>query len=151
MLTGRGRRGATYDGEPAILLEQLASPSATAEYPYELYPDGDRLVVNTRPIIDAVVHGLGRGIRPADVAGRFHRTMAGMILAECRVKLRITTGISTVCLGGGVFYNDLLTSDVVARLRTCDFDVFVPTSVPAGDGGISLGQALVARARAGEG
>jgi hydrogenase maturation protein HypF len=141
---------ATYDGEPAILLEQLASPSATAEYPYDLYPEGDRLVVDTRPVVGAVVHDLLRGIRPSDVAGRFHRTLAGIILAECRV-LRISTGISTVCLGGGVFHNDLLTSDVVARLRTCDFEVFVPAAVPAGDGGISLGQALVARARAEEG
>ena len=59
------------------------------------------------------------------------------------------TGLDRVCLSGGVFQNDLLTSDTVARLETVGFQVYLPREVPVGDGGIALGQVLVAAHRRG--
>jgi hydrogenase maturation protein HypF len=59
------------------------------------------------------------------------------------------TGLDRVCLSGGVFQNELLTSDTVARLETVGFQVFLPREAPVGDGGIALGQVLVASRRAG--
>jgi hydrogenase maturation protein HypF len=56
-----------------------------------------------------------------------------------------------VCLAGGVFANDLLGSDVAARLTALGFEVYMPREVPAGDGGLSLGQVLVAHARLSQG
>jgi hydrogenase maturation protein HypF len=72
--------------------------------------------------------------------------LAAAILEGCRV-VRGGTGLNRVCLAGGVFCNDLLVSGVAARLQSCDFEVFVSHEVPVGDGGISLGQVLVAHAR----
>jgi hydrogenase maturation protein HypF len=54
-----------------------------------------------------------------------------------------------VCLSGGVFNNDLLTSDLVARLETAGFETYLPREAPVGDGGIALGQVLVANAERG--
>jgi hydrogenase maturation protein HypF len=142
-------RQASYEGQPAILLEQAADTSATLEYPFELPLEEGRVVLDTRPIVAAVVRDLGRGRAPAEVAGRFHRTLAAGVVAVCRL-LRGGTGLTTVCLGGGVFANDLLLSDVAARLSSCDFEVFAPREAPAGDGGIALGQVLVANARRSE-
>jgi hydrogenase maturation protein HypF len=142
-------RQASYEGQPAMLLEQAADTSATLEYPFELPLEGGRVVLDTRPIVAAVIRDLRRGRAPAEVAGRFHRTLAAGVVAVCRL-LRGGTGLTTVCLGGGVFANDLLLSDVSARLSSCDFEVFSPREVPAGDGGIALGQVLVANARRSE-
>jgi hydrogenase maturation protein HypF len=139
-------RQTTYEGQPAILLEQAADTSATREYPFDLDLDAGGMVVDTRPTVLAVVKDLLHGRTPGEVAGRFHRTMAAAALAVCRV-VRGRTGLSRVCLGGGVFQNDLLASDLTARLTSCDFQVFVPHQVPVGDGGIALGQVLVAHGR----
>lgn len=137
---------ATYEGQPAMLLEQAALSSATREYAFELATVDGRLVLDTRPIVAGVVKDLIRGRSAGEVAGRFHRTLAAAILEMSRA-IRGGTGLSRVVLGGGVFQNDLLLSDVVARLETCDFEVYVPRRTPVGDGGIALGQVLVASAR----
>jgi hydrogenase maturation protein HypF len=139
-------REATYEGQPAMLLEQAAHSSATREYAFDVEMDGGRLVLDTRPIVSAVVKDLVKGRDPGEVAGRFHRTLAAAVLEVCRA-IRGGTGLSRACLSGGVFQNDLLLSDVASRLETCDFEVYVPRQVPVGDGGIAVGQVLVADAQ----
>jgi hydrogenase maturation protein HypF len=71
--------------------------------------------------------------------------MAAATLEVCRA-IRGMTGLQRVCLSGGVFNNDLLASDLVARLETVGFEAFLPRQAPVGDGGIALGQVLVANA-----
>ena len=60
------------------------------------------------------------------------------------VKLRDKTGLNKVCLSGGSFQNATLLSHVLPMLRNEGFDVFLHSRVPANDGGISLGQAVIA-------
>ena len=136
----------TYEGHPAILLEQIAEHGATREYPFEVSPEPGGIVLDPRPLVAAIVCDLARGRPAGEVAGRFHRTIAAATLEVCRT-LRGVTGFERVCLSGGVFQNDLLTSDLVARLETVGFEAFLPREAPVGDGGIALGQVLVAAAR----
>lgn len=139
---------ATYEGHPAILLEQVAEGGATREYAFEIGVDGGAITLDPRPVVAAVVRDLRRGRPAGEVAGRFHRTLAAGTLEVCRA-IRGATGLTRVCLSGGVFNNDLLTSDLVARLKTVGFDVYLPQEAPVGDGGIALGQVLVANAERG--
>jgi hydrogenase maturation protein HypF len=135
----------TYEGHPAILLEQVAEAGATREYPFDVVAGNGGLLLDPRDTIRAIVRDLGRGRSLGEIAGRFHRTVAAATLEVCRA-VRGMTGLDRVCLSGGVFQNALLTSDLVARLETVGFEVFVPRRAPAGDGGIALGQVLVANA-----
>jgi hydrogenase maturation protein HypF len=137
---------ASYEGQPAIWLEQAAEHGATREYPFEVAMEPDGIELDVRPLVSAIVADLARGRPSGEVAGRFHRTIAAATLEVCRA-LRGVTGLDRVCLSGGVFQNDLLTSDLVARLETVGFHVFLPREVPVGDGGVALGQVLVAAAR----
>jgi hydrogenase maturation protein HypF len=68
------------------------------------------------------------------------------VTAACR-RLCAETGLRRVALSGGVFQNALLLERVDALLRDSGLEVYSNRSVPANDGGISLGQALVAAAR----
>jgi hydrogenase maturation protein HypF len=93
---------------------------------------------------------LGEGVGAAAVAARFHRGVAAMIV-EVAGRLRDTSGLETVALGGGVFQNATLLELTVPALARAGFRVLIPSQVPTNDGGLSLGQAAVALARASQG
>jgi hydrogenase maturation protein HypF len=93
--------------------------------------------------VAAVASDLDAGAAPADVSARFHATVAAFTHEALR-HLRTRTGVATVALTGGVFQNAVLLEDLAARLRSDGFDVLVHRRVPTNDGGISLGQAIVA-------
>jgi hydrogenase maturation protein HypF len=145
---GRLVERATYEGHPAMVLEQAADGGATREYDFDVLSGNGGVILDPRPLVAAVVRDLRRGRPVGSVAGRFHRTMAAATLEVCRA-IRGMTGLGRVCLGGGVFQNELLSSDLVARLETVGFEVFLPRQAPVGDGGIALGQVLVANATVG--
>ena len=72
-------------------------------------------------------------------------------LVECCGQVREVTGLAQVALSGGTFQNLLLLEAVTAGLESAGFDVHRHHRVPANDGGISLGQAVVAAARIAQG
>ena len=80
------------------------------------------------------------------MAARFHNGLADGVVAACR-RVREATGLGVVALSGGVFQNVVLTERVVAGLGAGGFRVLTHSRVPPNDGGISLGQAVVAGAR----
>jgi hydrogenase maturation protein HypF len=82
------------------------------------------------------------------VAARFHHAVADLIAGGCLLA-RERSGLSVVALSGGVFQNMLLLHAVTARLEASGFRVLVHSRVPCNDGGISLGQAVVAARRTG--
>ena len=71
--------------------------------------------------------------------------MAEMILAVCQ-QISGESGLRTVALSGGCFQNRLLLALVVPRLEQAGFRVLLHQQVPCNDGGISLGQAVLAQA-----
>ena len=98
-----------------------------------------RWVVDWQPMISSVLDDLQRGDQPEVMAARFH-----VGLAEGAVRVAQAAGLPRVCLTGGCFQNRLLLSLVRQRLETNGFTVYSHRLVPPNDGGLSLGQAVVA-------
>jgi hydrogenase maturation protein HypF len=96
-------------------------------------------------LVRAVVEDLAAGTDRSVIAARFHNGVAGLI-TDCCLRLRAQHGLSTVALSGGVFQNLFLLHAAVGQLEAHGFRVLTHSRVPCNDGGISLGQAVVAAA-----
>jgi hydrogenase maturation protein HypF len=97
-------------------------------------------------LIAAVAADLAAGLPRERIAARFHNGLATLVVDGCEL-LRERHGLATVALSGGVFQNLLLLGRTVAGLEARGFTVLTHSRVPCNDGGISLGQAVVAAAR----
>jgi hydrogenase maturation protein HypF len=128
-----------YEGQAAVELEQLADPLERGSYPARLV-DG---VVHGIDLVRAVESDVHGGVDAGRIAGRFHNAVADVIVAAC-LAFREEHGIGVVALSGGVFQNLLLTARAVDLLVDKEFEVLTHHRVPTNDGGVSLGQAVVA-------
>jgi len=134
-----------YEGQAAVELEQLADPFEQGSYRAGLSP-GEPFLVAGADLVRAAAGDLARGVPPPVIAARFHHGVARLIEDACAA-VRDQRGLDTVALSGGVFQNLLLATETVARLEARGFRVLTQAQVPCNDGGISLGQAVVAAAR----
>jgi hydrogenase maturation protein HypF len=140
------RQQVTYEAQAAIELEMAITGDGDIAYPFVLVPEGEGWAIDTRPMFEALVDDLRRGVPAGTVSRRFHDGLAETLtgLAE---RLRQRTNIDRVCLSGGTFQNAYLHDRLRGRLEAAGFGVYSQVEVPAGDGGLSLGQALVAAQR----
>ncbi len=154
---------AGYEGEPACLLEAAATQvgyGAEEDTEAQRYlislrlpspgddPDtGDgSLILDPTGSIRAILDDIAAGVDPALIARRFHDGFADG-LAQAAIGIAHASGLSTVALGGGVFANRLIERRITLALERAGLRVLVPSALPPNDGGISYGQAAVARAR----
>jgi len=137
------RQAVTYEAQAAIELEAIAEITPDG-YDVPLIP-GDPLRLDPRPLFRQITLDLAHGVPVSMIAGRFHRGLADAISRLC-CTIREQTGVGIVGLTGGVFQNVLLLRLALEGLRRDDFEVLIHRQVPANDGGLSLGQVVVARA-----
>jgi len=104
------------------------------------------LQIDTRPLIVAVVEDVLLGTNPATIARRFHLWVLEVIDQVC-LELQRQSGLTNVVLSGGVFMNALLSGEAEQNLKTHGFRPFRQQKATANDGGLSLGQILVAASR----
>ncbi|MBD3348468.1 MAG: carbamoyltransferase HypF [Candidatus Eisenbacteria bacterium] len=135
----------TYEAQAAIELESVAARDAEGVYPYEIR-EGDAFVVDPGPVFLAVLEELADGRSREVISGRFHNTVADFCLRATR-RVSESTGLRTVALAGGVFQNRLLLGRLWRMLERDGFEVLLPREAPINDGGVSLGQAVVANER----
>jgi hydrogenase maturation protein HypF len=102
--------------------------------------------VDARPAITALLADIHSGARPCVVSARFHNGIADMVRRACG-QIRRETGLKEIALSGGVWQNMALLERAVRGLRADGFVVYIQRQIPANDGGLSLGQALVGAAR----
>jgi hydrogenase maturation protein HypF len=136
------RDQARYEGQPAIELETVADPEERGAYPFGCEQMGGLMVIDPAPMWRAL---LADQVNPAVKAARFHNGLA-IAIVDVIGRLRRTSDFDTVALTGGVFQNKRLLEDVVERLNPLGLRVLTHRSVPAGDGGLALGQAAIAAA-----
>ena len=136
-----------YEGEAAMLLENAAenfgAGSDAEPYPFSIEQGSFPWVIDTRPMIRRVTHEVAGGCTSAQISGCFHDSIANMMETVC-LGLRERTGIEKICLSGGTFQNFTLLRGALDRLGRRGFQVFTHAKVPPNDGGLSLGQAVVA-------
>jgi hydrogenase maturation protein HypF len=144
---GLSRPRATYEGQVALEWNLAAADAESGTYPFDLGEQGGLVEADLRPLVRALVADLVAGLGHHRVSARFHEAMADVAAALVRRAAGVH-GPMPVVLTGGCFQNARLAEGVKRRLAG-DFDVRLHGEVPPGDGGIALGQALVADAVAG--
>jgi len=136
-----------YEGQAAIELEMAAYDGidkvGDSAYPFSIIESDGLRIVELKKLFAAVVEDLQQGESKATIAAKFHNTVAKMISQMCRVVSK-KTGINQVALSGGCFQNRLLVRIVEPMLRSAGLSVLAHKQVPCNDGGISLGQAVIA-------
>jgi len=137
------RQKVTYDAQAACELEAICDETEHGAYEFDY--NGESIMIG--PIVGGVCSDLDRRVPKPAIAARFHNTVAGVIVETCR-RLRSETGVGVVALSGGVMQNRFLLSRTVPVLEREGFEVLLHSLVPPNDGGISLGQAACAIARA---
>jgi len=132
-------REVTYEGQAAVLLEQLAISSGTAAaYPFPF----SEHELDFRPMLMEVIETRKRGHSLSDMARAFHLGLARGI-ADAITELAAEFDASTAVLSGGVFQNNVLLAGVLDGLASTSIRVCTNRHVPPNDGGISLGQAAL--------
>lgn len=136
-----------YEAEAAMELEAAASsaPPDLGSFGFDLSDDEIDLRQTFRDITTALRN---REAIPA-ISAKFHSTLARAIDAACRA-VRAADGVRVVCLSGGSFQNRRLLEETLQVLERSGFKVFFPLEVPLNDGGLSLGQAVIANTRVGK-
>ena len=145
-----------YEAQAAMELEAAAARvargpeprSAPVDEPYRFELSTEEPVplrADPAPLLRAIVADLEGGVPPERIALAFHTAVAGLV-AELCARARETHELDTVVLSGGVFANTLLSSACARLLDAAGFRVLRHRLVPPNDGGLALGQAVVAAA-----
>ncbi|WP_425471732.1 carbamoyltransferase HypF [Streptomyces cadmiisoli] len=142
---------AGYEAQAAIELEAAAVSAGCEDddprYTFRLTrgegPGDAPLAADPAPLLAAAVDDVRLGVPAATVAVRFHLAVARLVRTVCGAA-RETAGLETVALTGGVFANVLLSSACARGLRADGFTVLRHQRIPPNDGGLALGQLVVA-------
>lgn len=133
--------------QAAVELETVARDSHDEKaYPMGLVAEGAGWIIDTRPLFEALLADLERKLPVGTLSRRFHNGLV-VILSRLARLLRVHSGVRQVCLSGGIFENVSLLERLRHALESDGFEVFSHEQVPAGDGGLSLGQAVIAARR----
>ncbi|MBI5235005.1 MAG: carbamoyltransferase HypF [Deltaproteobacteria bacterium] len=138
---------ATFEAEAAITLEAIADADADEPYfqpAYAFSSSEAPVAIDASELIKGIIFDLTNNVDAAIIAGRAHHTIKEVI-AQVVKGMSEQYGINDVVLSGGVFQNALLTRITRKRLEAQGSTVWTHEAMPCNDGGICLGQAVVAR------
>ncbi len=137
----------SYEAQAAIELEMLASEAeAQGSYPFSIVEQKGVNIVQLKELLEAIVADLREGVSIPIIGLKFHESVVAIIVEMCR-RISVAPGLKGVALSGGVFQNRLLLRKTKEALRQAGFTPYTHHQVPTNDGGISLGQAIVAHTK----
>lgn len=140
------KQSVSFEGQAAMDLEAVAHRGSGDILPYKIITEDDVIVLDPAPMVKAIVEGKLMGADIPQLAIAFHLTLV-KAFAEMAKRVRDRTGIERAVLSGGCFQNRILLEGCVRELEQEGFEVFTHQRVPANDGGVSLGQAVIAGTR----
>jgi hydrogenase maturation protein HypF len=138
-----------FEGQAAMMLEQIANESERGRYPFELHKNPEKIEIDFSKTIEAIWHETGKGLASGISSMRFHNTIIEALASACTViaDSRFSIRDFGVCLSGGCFQNAILAHGLKKRLVDEGFKVYTHSLVPPNDGGVALGQVAVAAHR----
>jgi hydrogenase maturation protein HypF len=140
------KRSVSFEGQAAMDLEAAARPGFGDILPYHIIQEGETSVLDIIPAIRSLVESSLAGMDTAGLASSFHATLIASFMDMADL-LRDRTGIDRVVLTGGCFQNRILLEGCTHELEKAGFEVFTHRRVPTNDGGVALGQAVIAGTR----
>jgi len=139
------QRASSYEGQAAMRLEACAE-DAERVYPFEVRDEDGLRVMEPTPMIRAIVEDVRAGRTVGEISGAFHNTFVAM-LAQTAERVARDAGLTRVALSGGTFQNARVLTGLCRALRECRLEPIIHDQIPCNDGGLSLGQAVVAAAQ----
>ncbi|HEU5257093.1 MAG TPA: carbamoyltransferase HypF [Vicinamibacterales bacterium] len=139
-----GRPYARYEGQVALAWNVVADSAEEGRYYFDFDRGQTPWTLDLRPMVRQIVRDMANDVGASIISARFHNTLGAATSAMVR-PVAAQYGALPVVLTGGCFQNDRLVERVVRELGD-DFTVHLHERVPPGDGGIALGQAVVAGA-----
>lgn len=128
-----------YEGQAAIEMEALVDP---VESGFCLLPFENGLI-DPKPLFENLINDIYNQIPINKMASKFHNSIVHTSVEICK-KIREEDHLNTVALSGGVWQNKVLLEKTITKLKEEHFDVLYHHQIPTNDGGLSLGQAIIA-------
>ncbi|MEA3349953.1 MAG: carbamoyltransferase HypF, partial [Chloroflexota bacterium] len=135
-----------YEAQAAIELEAIADASEAGYYPIPVtsqFADMNNADSHAPLLFQAILSDIRANVSPAVISARFHNGLAQMVVDTCSA-MRAEFDLNTVALSGGVWQNMTLLTKTLTLLDEEGFEILIHSQVPANDGGLSLGQAVIA-------
>jgi hydrogenase maturation protein HypF len=133
----------SFEGQAAMELEMIADLDEGGAYEFFTEIEDEKERIRLGPMFEGILQDLEKGIDRSRISAKFHNTLVKMGVSLCK-RIREHEGPDQVALSGGVFQNRLLSERMKAALEESGFKVLVHRQVPCNDGGLSLGQAVIA-------
>jgi hydrogenase maturation protein HypF len=141
------RQKVNYEAQAAIEFEALADPAERGVYEIDIVREDNSgsliYMIDPAPLLQELLSDIHKEIAISTISARFHNSIAGMVCDVCRV-IRDDFSVDEVVLSGGVWQNMTLLRVTVDLLEKDGFKVHIHHKVPTNDGGLALGQAVIA-------
>lgn len=134
----------TYEGQASIELEALSKMDIEEAYTYSVIKR-DMYIIEPYEIIIEALNDKIKGVSTKIIASKFQNTIVNLTISICQ-SIRKDSGINEVALSGGVFQNSFLLEKICYNLKRNNFEVYTHKKLPSNDGGIAIGQIIVANA-----
>jgi hydrogenase maturation protein HypF len=144
------RNESTYESQAIMEITTLARSSVPSVncYPFGLEATNEGTIIRLKDLISAIIQDVRNRRSTEMIAASFLKTIAEMSVDVCR-QARRSTGLNEVALAGSMWQNSLLLDLVLKGLKSDGFTFYTHCQVPSNDGGLALGQAVVANYRSG--
>lgn len=136
------RHSINYEAQAAIELELIADPDVEDAYDFPILDSQ----IQIEPLLSQILKNLSHNLKKSVISAKFHNGLVKLAVETCK-KIRDERGVDTAALSGGVWQNRYLLTRTKHDLENAGFQVLIHSLVPANDGGLSLGQAVIANSQ----
>ncbi|HRH46865.1 MAG TPA: hypothetical protein PKY82_34785, partial [Pyrinomonadaceae bacterium] len=133
------RQNATYEAQAVIEFEAILDENVAESYHFEISENE----IDYRNLVREVVRDVRANVRKSIISAKFHNAVADLIL-QLSLKYRKSLNLNKIALSGGCFQNVALLKKATKLLINNEFEVLTHKLVPPNDGGLALGQAVIA-------